>query len=537
MSERYSRLCLLEERLYCSGSPVLIEAGALLRDNSNGHVLAQFKFRNLADESISAMVIRVDAFDSFGQMCEGVSEFHYMDLDVRRNAEFGQKTAVPLPDASTRSVKVKCLRVAYKNGGEWAASEDAFWQSIPKEQQLHMVLPQELIEQYRRETHEGVYLFPILYEDLWRCACGTYNSNAHTTCCGCRCEKKRIFGSLNQNALRAHLQEEQNTQIYAKAALLAEHGTIGDLRTAVEQFASLGDWKDAPRQLEINREKLAIREASAKVRARIGRNITISVAAVVAVIVIAATLLNRVIIPDAQKRDQYAAASALMDAARYEEAIEAFSQIREYEDSAEKMKECTELQLRNARIGDIVSFGRYTQDAQNEQERQSIAWIVLDVKDGKALLISKNALDRVQYHMYPGSITWENSLLRSWLNGDFLDEAFTEAEKTRILTVQVPPDVNPGCNTDPGNATEDRVFVLSIPEAERYFASDEERTCQLAGSWELEGEEWFWWLRTPGMNQQRAAYVWSDGEIRMMGSDVTRRIGFVRPALWVDLNA
>ena len=41
MSERYTRLFALEENLYSDGSPVVISAGALLKDNQTGAVLAQ----------------------------------------------------------------------------------------------------------------------------------------------------------------------------------------------------------------------------------------------------------------------------------------------------------------------------------------------------------------------------------------------------------------------------------------------------------------------------------------------------------------
>ena len=40
MSERYSKLYVLPENLYAEGSPVIIAAGALLKDNQTGRVVA-----------------------------------------------------------------------------------------------------------------------------------------------------------------------------------------------------------------------------------------------------------------------------------------------------------------------------------------------------------------------------------------------------------------------------------------------------------------------------------------------------------------
>ena len=53
MSERYSRLFSLSENLYAEGAPVLIAAGALLKDNETGKVLAQLKLRSISDKKIN----------------------------------------------------------------------------------------------------------------------------------------------------------------------------------------------------------------------------------------------------------------------------------------------------------------------------------------------------------------------------------------------------------------------------------------------------------------------------------------------------
>ena len=47
MSERYSRLYELPLNLYAVGSPVVIAAGTLLKDNQTGRIVAQLKFRSI----------------------------------------------------------------------------------------------------------------------------------------------------------------------------------------------------------------------------------------------------------------------------------------------------------------------------------------------------------------------------------------------------------------------------------------------------------------------------------------------------------
>ena len=44
-------------------------------------------------------------------------------------------------------------------------------------------------------------------------------------------------------------------------------------------------------------------------------------------------------------------------------------------------------------------------------------------------------------------------------------------EKEKIPLTDVSADINPEFNTNAGNATQDKVFLLSIIEAEKYLAS------------------------------------------------------------------
>lgn len=52
-----------------------------------------------------------------------------------------------------------------------------------------------------------------------------------------------------------------------------------------------------------------------------------------------------------------------------------------------------------------IKFGNYWQT--NDKTKEIIEWKVLDIKNGKALLISKYALDCRQYHENSCNITWE----------------------------------------------------------------------------------------------------------------------------------
>ena len=196
-------------------------------------------------------------------------------------------------------------------------------------------------------------------------------------------------------------------------------------------------------------------------------------------------------------------------------------------------------------IGDYIKFGTY-QQSNTPNTKEPIEWLVLAKEDGKALLLSRYGLDRQQYNEYLSldSVTWETCTLRTWLNGKFLNSAFSFGEQGRIISGTVTADKNPEYDTDPGNDTIDKIFLLSIPEAEKYFSADEERKCQPTayakahGVWtnDTTGCCW-WWLRSPGGVSYNAAYVDFDGGVYRFGYFVNYSASSVRPALWIDLTA
>lgn len=205
--------------------------------------------------------------------------------------------------------------------------------------------------------------------------------------------------------------------------------------------------------------------------------------------------------------------------------------------------------LKSANVGDTIKFGKYEQDNNLSNGKEDIEWDVLAKEDNRVLLISKYALDcKQQYNTERTDITWETCSLRKWLNGTFMDSAFDGAEKTIVKESKVSADKNPKYSTDPGNATTDKVFLLSINEAEKYFGSDEDRKCAptkyakangaiTSNSYTKNGAPTcWWWLRSPGNSQLYAVYVRDDGSVYYLGYNVDYSYPCVRPAVWVSIK-
>ena len=198
-------------------------------------------------------------------------------------------------------------------------------------------------------------------------------------------------------------------------------------------------------------------------------------------------------------------------------------------------------ELKEASIGDYVLFGSYEQDNDTSNGKEDIEWLILDKEDDRILVISRYALDWQPYDTTFRKITWETCSLREWMNGTFLNEAFTEQERSRVPSVTVSADKNPDYITAAGNDTTDQVFLLSITEANKYFSLNEERQCTAIayafaqGANKVSNDNCWWWLRSPGYLSNYAAGVFGNGGISRGGNYVTDSHG-VRPTLWIDLS-
>lgn len=133
MSERYSRLFSLPTNLYTEGSPVLIAAGALLKDNHTNKVLVQLKFRNISQKAIKSVKVKVNAYDTAKGQLDGIDTFSYLDLSVAANEEFGQSTPIHLPDATTRSFNVEILSVVYSDNEVFSPNTVSVAEAAPQD--------------------------------------------------------------------------------------------------------------------------------------------------------------------------------------------------------------------------------------------------------------------------------------------------------------------------------------------------------------------------------------------------------------------
>lgn len=194
---------------------------------------------------------------------------------------------------------------------------------------------------------------------------------------------------------------------------------------------------------------------------------------------------------------------------------------------------------------DMLWLGDYAQADSQGSTKEPVKWRILENADGKLILLLDKNLDAQLYHERMEPVTWETSSLRAWLNQDFYTNAFSSKEQALVAKTANENPNNPDFGTTGGNATTDKVFVLSIAEAENssYFPNgDGDRigtnTAYAAGKGLMPGGAAdHWWLRSPGFYNTYAACVDPFGGVCRDGFNVDFRYVAVRPAFQLTLDA
>lgn len=534
--ERFTSLSKETTALYLPGSPVMISAQALLKDNTNDNVFAQIKFKSLSDKPICALKVSVNAWDVTGKSMQGVDEFQYLDLTVSTGDDFGSKTLIPLPDKNSRGFKAAVLEAVFADKTVWTAAPGAVWEPLPEQEHLISRLKSiELVDEYALKTCAQAQFVPVRYGDIWRCTCGSVNTSRRESCGACGQRYDDLIRALDAGALEAsykerrkreaELEERKQTEAAARkkktkklisiviaAAILctaavlvvtkivmpsimyskaAELYNREEYASAQRTFEKLGDYKNSWLRLEECKEKII--------------------------------------------ENKYNKAIDDIEDGSYLAAIELLTEVGDYKDAVQ-MRYKAELNM--CKVGDSFQFGEYEQD-KSGLVKSPIEWTILEKEKDRVLMISTYALDVKPYNTTLANVTWESCSLRKWLNGLFLESAFSQDEQGLIEVTSI-------------ESSQDKVFLLSRTEAQSYFKTDVERktknteyTVGKCGD-EYYAKYCFWWLRS-----QTDESSWSGNAADVVSgsgslveyesatpcmSRVDDTETSVRPAIWVDIG-
>ena len=133
-------------------------------------------------------------------------------------------------------------------------------------------------------------------------------------------------------------------------------------------------------------------------------------------------------------------------------------------------------------------------------------WYVLDVDpdQGSALLTAVCPIRGIRYHTEDTEITWENCSLRSWLNGEYYEQNFSDVEKAMIVETELENTDHPKYGTPGGNRTRDRIFLLSSDE---FSKSSLVKRLYAHVNLKIRDGSGYFWTRSPGESPNTAIVV------------------------------
>ena len=196
-------------------------------------------------------------------------------------------------------------------------------------------------------------------------------------------------------------------------------------------------------------------------------------------------------------------------------------------------------------VGEEITLGKYEQDNNMDNGSEDIEWVVADTYQGKALLVSKYILDQQVYGEVDGSDNvqnqWIDSTLRTWLNNDFYNSAFSEQEKGIILPTL----------TSERDSLNDNVFIISreelldtklgVAETTAYARAQGVYGLYVAG---IDAREGYYWLRP----SDELSVVSHPAEVlietytkeverkEILWAEINREDIGVRPAIWIKVE-
>ena len=294
MGETYARLYSLPERLYTMGAPVVVAAGALLKDNRNGNIIVQLKIQNICSKTIKAVTVKITSIDTVGRTLGEETEYQYLDLNVKRNEFLGQQVPIIVPNEQTRSYSVKVTEAAFDDNTVWAGNE--IWEPLEKPDPIEKKIANgELARQYRIKYGKNRKYLLKQDRDLWFCTCGAINHESELSCCSCHIDRKKLE-ELDVDALK----------------------------------------KECDARLEDERKERERKQAEAAVEAKKKQKkikmIVVGVAAAVAVAAVGVVIKDNL-----NKKKLYNQGLALLEDGKYDDSIALLESLNGYKDSKEQI--------------------------------------------------------------------------------------------------------------------------------------------------------------------------------------------------------
>lgn len=204
MAERYEKVFSQADNLYCTGAPLVLEKGALLKDGLTQNIVAQLKFKSIQDKVIKAVTVKILSYDTLGKPLKEETQYQYLDLFVKRDESFGEQVPIIVVNSQTRSYQIIVSQVIFVNNTIWTGNE--VWTLLAQAPSCNKVFQEpELCKQYSIEFGSKKGRMHSIQRDLFICACGAINRLDEEKCHQCGLPKEKLL-NFNKNELQKNCQ-------------------------------------------------------------------------------------------------------------------------------------------------------------------------------------------------------------------------------------------------------------------------------------------------------------------------------------------
>lgn len=153
--ERYSTLWRMPENMHSPDSPVIVRAGAILKDNETSNTLIQLKIENICDKIIRSLKIKFNTLNIEGQVIQAGIEHQYFNISADYKDTFGQNSPVVVNNNPICSFEIADIVVMFDNN-VWTSTEKYRPVTNPEEYIIH-ISNNELFSKFIAETHYNLF--------------------------------------------------------------------------------------------------------------------------------------------------------------------------------------------------------------------------------------------------------------------------------------------------------------------------------------------------------------------------------------------
>lgn len=200
--ERYNRLLTLDCPQWEKECPVMLEKGALLKDNLICQNILQLQFKNIVTKSIVALNIEVQCCSKMdSKILEKVGQ-EYLDLNISCGNVFGANIPIVLSKDNTRKFTIIVKNVIFED--DTVYKQEIILSKIMESTSLYKMGSLQkfyLAELKEKGIDVDVMAIPKQYDNYWYCTCGMMNDSDNEKCIACNSQLADLMIAANETNL------------------------------------------------------------------------------------------------------------------------------------------------------------------------------------------------------------------------------------------------------------------------------------------------------------------------------------------------